>query len=221
MVSRFNFVLSIFATICQAYNCITVPELNDLIESFQLQYINISTSFEFTDKQFLFNLTKTLFQGNKFMNIKENAGFRLFVMDSYHPEYSKRIESPKIIIGADITDHLSTFKNTWPTLYSQIDEPVYFYDGKNIVESYKFKKLKVTRTIGKMNQTFGIQWIEDSDIIKRRGNFQGELLIGITGPEPPFTFLKPIPESLIEAPLIENTKEVHTYIIILLFWFSR
>ena len=53
---------------------------------------------------------------------------------------------------------------------------------KNIVESYQFKELKVTRTIGKMNETFNMQWIEESDIVKRRGNnFQGQLLISLTG----------------------------------------
>ena len=65
---------------------------------------------------------------------------------------------------------------------SEINEPVYFFDGKNIVESYHhFKQLKVTRTIGKMNETFNMQWIEESDIVKRRGNFQGQLLISLTG----------------------------------------
>ena len=52
---------------------------------------------------------------------------------------------------------------------------------KNIVESYQFKQLKVTRTIGKMNETFNMQWIEESNIVKRRGNFQGQLLISLTG----------------------------------------
>ena len=67
--------------------------------------------------------------------------------------------------------------------YSDINEPVYFFDGKNIVESYHFKQLKMTRVIAKMNETFSINWIEDSNIFKRRGNFQGQSLIGITGSE--------------------------------------
>ena len=45
-----------------------------------------------------------------------------------------------------------------------------------LVESYQFKQLKVTRTIGKMNETFNMQWIEESDIVKRRGNFQGQFV---------------------------------------------
>ena len=60
-------------------------------------------------------------------------------------------------------------------------KPITFLMEKNIVESYQFKQLKVTRTIGKMNETFNMQWIEESDIVKRRGNFQGQLLISLTG----------------------------------------
>jgi hypothetical protein len=32
----------------------------------------------------------------------------------------------------------------------------------------------------KMNETFSMQWIEESDIVKRHGNFQGQLLISFT-----------------------------------------
>ena len=65
--------------------------------------------------------------------------------------------------------------------FSEINEPIYFFDGKNIVESYQFKELKMTRVIAKMNETYSINWIEDSNFFKRRGNFHGQLLIGITG----------------------------------------
>ena len=79
------------------------------------------------------------------------------------------------------SEHIFETKCTDWTFYSDIDEPVYFFDGENVVESYQFKQLKVTRTIGKMNETFNMQWIEESDIVKRRGNFQGQLLISLTG----------------------------------------
>ena len=36
-------------------------------------------------------------------------------------------------------------------------KPITFLMEKNIVESYQFKQLKVTRTIGKMNETFNMQ----------------------------------------------------------------
>mgnify|MGYP001439260502 CR=1 FL=1 len=64
---------------------------------------------------------------------------------------------------------------------SEKDSSDYFFDGKDVVESYQFKQLKVTCNIGKMNETFNMQWIEESDIVKRRGNFQGQLLISLTG----------------------------------------
>ena len=60
------------------------------------------------------------FQDNKFINVKLNSGYRFLIMDSYHPKYSKRIDSPKIIIGADINDKMPLSEAIWPILYRSI-----------------------------------------------------------------------------------------------------
>ena len=40
-------------------------------------------------------------------------------------------------------------KKRFILVFSKMNEPDYFFCGKNIVESDQFKQLKVTRTIGK------------------------------------------------------------------------
>ena len=59
------FLFNILVLQCLPSNCVTLPEINGLIDSLQLKYINITTSFEMVEKKTLFNLTKLVFQVGK------------------------------------------------------------------------------------------------------------------------------------------------------------
>ena len=94
-----------------------------------------------------------------------------YTTDSFFWEKKNtKISKPWIITGRQLNE------------YSRIDEPVYVLDDNNVLwEQYKFKSLKKSNELGRVNGNV-FQWNEDMPVNTwdRRGNFDNLTLIAVT-----------------------------------------
>ena len=90
----------------------------------------------------------------------------------------------------------SKIKDTWIIMtnqsinstlhYSDIDEPLYFYNNSTLFESYKLKNVLSTNRLANISSDGKWEWNKNLDktLFERRGNFFGKTLNAMTGHEP-------------------------------------
>ena len=96
--------------------------------------------------------------------------------------------------------------------YSDIDEPLYFYNNSTLFESYKLKNVLSTNRLANISSDGKWEWNKNLDktLFERRGNFFGKTLNAMTGHEPYMTFL-PNAKELQQSEIIPDSFEVPTY----------
>ena len=95
--------------------------------------------------------------------------------------------------------------------YSDIDEPLYFYNNSTLFESYKLKNVLSTNRLANISSDGKWEWNKNLDktLFERRGNFFGKTLNAMTGHEPYMTFL-PNAKELQQSEIIPDSFEVLT-----------
>ena len=76
-----------------------------------------------------------------------------------------------------------TFNKIFSASHLKIDQPIYFYneDTQEVYENYYINERKITKMLGQVTAN-GFEWMESvsSNFIRRRSNFHGLILKGIT-----------------------------------------
>ena len=76
-----------------------------------------------------------------------------------------------------------TFNKIFSASYLKIDQPIYFYneDTQEVYENYNINDKKIIKKLGQVTVN-GFEWMESvsSNFIRRRSNFHGLILKGMT-----------------------------------------
>ena len=138
------------------------------------------------------NLVKKLFNEDLYVSILKQINLRLSKIhndiiinfsDNNHADLQiviNVVESAMLIFPSDMN-----FNVMFQSLHIRIDQKIYFYKMKTqeVFESYQINNRNVNRKLGELQQTTkSFKWENgvSSDFIKRRSNFYGLVIKGMT-----------------------------------------
>ena len=108
-----------------------------------------------------------------------------------------------------------TFNKIFSVLSLKIDQPIYFFneDTQEVYESYNINDIKINKKLGQVTKD-GFEWMESisSNFIKRRSNFHGLILKGMT--EFSGTDMRADSSYLTSAPYFAGKYHIYHYLLL-------
>ena len=184
-------IISFVLALTSSSQCLPLDHqhLQILLKNFKIYNPNIiSNKVSFLNSRGTLDVIKTMMKESQLVNARTtwtnntiyqtgSNGLVLYSDFNFIKNIKMDISSPWIIFSDDAE----------PSYFSEIDQPVYFYNSGSLNEQYRFKSLKVKRNLGNIvNDKFVWRDEIDSDILKRRRDLQNMTLIGMTLPEASF-----------------------------------